>query len=99
MERVVKVKYNGKEVEVVLRKISWLKAQKLIGESTILEENKRKLDLEKLRVNLVKYAIKEIKGADVKSVERFLDEIDFEEGNKILEVALELNPLERIIAV
>lgn len=96
--KVVEVKYKDKVVKVHIGKISWLKAQRLLGESTELIDGQSRVRMDALRINLVKYAIKKIEGVNV-SVDKFLDEIDVEEGNKILQVALELNPLERITAV
>ena len=96
--KVVEVKYGDKVVKVHVGKISWLKAQKLLGESTELVDGQSRVRMDALRINLVKYAIKKIEGVNV-PVEKFLDEIDVEDGNKILQVALELNPLEQITAV
>jgi len=98
MEKVVEVKYKDKMIKVHVGKISWLKAQKLIGESTEIIDGQSRIRMDALRINLVKYAVKKIDGANV-SVEKLLDEIDVEDGNKLLQVALELNPLEQITAV
>lgn len=98
-EKIVEVNYKGKRVKVVVGKISWLKAQKLIGESTEIVDGQSRIRMDTLRINLVRYAIKRIDGINVGDYMKFLDEISTEDGNKILEAALELNPLEQIMAV
>lgn len=94
----MEVKYKDKMIKVYVGKISWLKAQQLIGESTEIIDGQSRIRMDALRINLVKYAIKKIEGANI-TVDKLLDVIDVEDGNKILKVALELNPLEQIIAV
>jgi len=97
-EKVVEVKYKDKNIKVYIGKISWLRAQKLIGDSTEIVDGQSRIRMDALRINLVKYAIKKIDGANV-NVDKLLDEIDVEDGNKILKAVLELNPLEQITAV
>ena len=98
-EKIVEINYKGKPIKVVVGKISWLKAQKLIGESTEIIDGQSRIRMDTLRINLVKYAIKNIEGANIRDYIKFLDEISTEDGNKILGAALELNPLEQIMAV
>lgn len=100
-EVVVKT-FDGKEITVVVGEISWLDAQKLIGESTEFVDGRSRVNIDKLRINLVKYAIKDVKGIDLgKKVDKsvILEQIPVKEGNKVLKVALELNPLEQILEV
>jgi len=99
VEKIVEVEVEGKKVRVYIGEISWYDAQELIGESTEIINGESRVKIEKLRINLVKYAVKKIEGIDIKKPEILMRKLNVRDGNKILKVALELNPLDVIMEV
>lgn len=85
---------DDKIVVVTVRELSWYEMRDVIDESTKIIDGKSQFMLGKLQKELVKRAIKDVEGIELKDKSNILKLISNSEGNKILHAVLELNPLE-----
>lgn len=109
MEKQVVVEKNGKKYTVSVSRLKFGQAMRVFKEAgaskinfTTSGEPVYEMDYLSLVYLITKEAIAKIEGEGneiVSDKEKFLDELDYEEAKKIVSLALELNPLDKIMRI
>lgn len=91
------IKYNGKEIEVTIKELTFGEALKIITESTATKVNENgkieqgQLNYEKYVKRLIIYSIKEVSDKTIKIDDQFVDGLSVEDGMKLIKIAQDTN--------